>query len=450
MVYRNFRFNCLWRILLIVAAIYFLFYVHFSVRWYVTTFIVLCFLIYLIYDLFYFVDTTNRDMTLFLYAIKSSDFSQTFKGAGLSSSFMDLKTAYNEVLAEFHKTRAEKEEHYRYLQTVVQHVGIGLVAFFASGDVELINNSAKRILNITSLKKIQGLENISKTLVEKLIDIRTGERALIKIEQGNELQQLSIYATEFKLRNQNIKLVSIQNIQSELEEKEMEAWQNLIRVLTHEIMNSVTPISSLASTISTLISTGEIQEDHLILSADSRSDITEALQTIEKRSEGLLHFVDSYRNLTRIPKPNFKIVPVKTLFDQVQMLMQNKLKENNIDLIVVLNPEDLELTCDPELISQILINIVLNAIQAFDNQPQPKITMEAYADDRSRVVIKITDNGPGILPEVIAKIFIPFFTTKRSGSGIGLSLSRQIMRMHRGTICAQSEPNVYTTFTLRF
>ncbi len=447
MVYKNFRLHCVIRVILLGATIYLFFYLLLQTALYATIVIVASVIVYQIYALIHFVEKTNRDLTRFLEAIKHTDFSQTFSGTGLGSSFEPLKKVFNEVIEQFRRARSEKEEHFRYLQTVVQHVGIGLIAFTQDGEVGLINTAAKRLLRVAHLKNIKTLESLSKKLVTTLLEMESGGKALIKIDDKTEFLHLAVYATEFKLREQQFTLVSIQNIQSELEEKEMEAWQNLIRVLTHEIMNSVTPISSLASTVNELLekpkSRSEITPEYI-------SDMRGAVLTIQKRSEGLLHFVDAYRSLTRIPRPNFKIFHVTELFSGVEQLLRASFKEKTIGLNVHIAPESLELTADPEMIEQVLINLLLNAIQALHGKSDAKIELTSRLDERGRVIIQVADNGPGIIPEVLDKIFIPFFTTKPEGSGIGLSLSRQIMRLHRGTITARSEPNVATIFTLRF
>ncbi len=447
MVYKNFRLHCVIRVILLGATIYLFFYLLLQTALYATIVIVASVIVYQIYALIHFVEKTNRDLTRFLEAIKHTDFSQTFSGTGLGSSFEPLKKVFNEVIEQFRRARSEKEEHFRYLQTVVQHVGIGLIAFTQDGEIGLINTAAKRLLRVAHLKNIKTLESLSKKLVTTLLEMESGGKALIKIDDKTEFLHLAVYATEFKLREQQFTLVSIQNIQSELEEKEMEAWQNLIRVLTHEIMNSVTPISSLASTVNELLekpkSRSEITPEYI-------SDMRGAVLTIQKRSEGLLHFVDAYRSLTRIPRPNFKIFHVAELFTGVEQLLRASFKEKTIGLNVRIEPESLELTADPEMIEQVLINLLLNAIQALHGKSDAKIELTSRLDERGRVIIQVTDNGPGIIPEVLDKIFIPFFTTKPEGSGIGLSLSRQIMRLHRGTITARSEPNVATIFTLRF
>jgi len=244
-------------------------------------------------------------------------------------------------------------------------------------------------------------------------------------------------------------LVSIQNIQSELEEKEMEAWQNLIRVLTHEIMNSITPISSLAST------TADLLPDIRDTAADARhdeivDDIHSAIKTIQKRSNGLLQFVDNYRKLTRIPKPNFEIIGVAELIQRVTDLSRKQMENYHIELEIEIEPESLEITADPVLIEQVLINLCKNAIEAVRETDHAQIRVRSQLDARGHVNIHVQDNGPGIKPEVLDKIFIPFFTTKQNGSGIGLSLSRQIMRLHGASIGVKSNAQEGTKFTLRF
>jgi len=418
-------------------------------RLYATIFIIGLTICYQIYALIYYVEKTNRDLNRFLLTIKHEDFSQTFSGLGLGSSFDDLKKAFNEIIQKFHRTRAEKEEHFRYLQTIVQHVGIGLIAFQSNGKVELFNTAAKRLLKLPCLKNIRDLNKISKSLMNSLLKMKTGQKALIKIHDTNEQLNLAISATEFRMREQNFTLVSMQNIQSELEEKELEAWQQLIRVLTHEIMNSVTPIASLAATVNETINFDD-QTSQPELNEESKRDIEGALKTIQKRSEGLLHFVGAYRGLTRIPTPEFTIFPVLDLLERVDQLMQTELSEKKTQCQIEVIPKNLELTADSKLVEQILINIFKNAIQAIDGKPNGKIDLTSKIDDRGHIIIQVADNGPGIPKDVADNIFIPFFTTKEEGSGVGLSLSRQIMRLHHGSISMQSKPNKITVFTLRF
>jgi len=451
MVFNRFRINCIIRVILIGATSWLFFYLLFRTNLYTALFILGVLILYQVYALIYYVEKTNRDLARFFQSIKYEDFSQTFKVEGYGSSFDSLKSAFSEVMNAFRRTRAEKEEHFRYLQTVVQHIGIGLIAFQPDGEVELINTAAKRLLNVASLKNIKSLESLSKPLVEALLRLRSRDSALVKVEDVNEVLHLALYATEFKLRAQKFSLVSIQNIHSELEEKEMEAWQKLIRVLTHEIMNSITPIASLTSTISNLIREAYVKKKKpKKLDSEVLQDIQQALQTIQKRSQGLLHFVDAYRNLTLIPKPNFQIFPIQELFNRIRKLMQVNIEKNSIRFKVSVDPETLELTADPELVEQVLINLMLNAFQAIEGRKDAQIELKALLDGRGRIVIQVADNGPGIPKENIEKVFVPFFSTKEGGSGIGLSLSRQILRLHNASLGVHSEPNVQTVFTLRF
>ena len=255
--------------------------------------------------------------------------------------------------------------------------------------------------------------------------------------------QLAVSATVFRLHEQEYTLVSLQNIHSELEEQELEAWQRLIRLLTHEIMNSITPITSLAATADGLLR-------QVPLSSDGLADAQEAVETIHRRSAGLLHFVEDYRQPTRLPTPHFQILSVREVGGRIEQLMRPQLAQAGIAFHLEIVPESLELTADPEQLEQVLINLLTNALQALQGQQEGRIALRARMDGRGRVVVEVADNGPGIVPEALEKIFIPFFTTKPTGSGIGLSLCQQIMRLHRGTISACSRPGEETVFVLRF
>lgn len=400
----------------------------------------------LLNNIFKQIDRTNKELTRFLQSIRYSDFSQTFSNKKLGKSFDELNEVFNEVLEQFRKTRGEKEEQNRYLQTVLRHVGVGLIAFDTNGKIEFINQAARKLLGINQVTHLNILDQFDKELSLKLLEMKSGERSTIKLYGETDVIQLIIYATEFKMRNSLIKLVSLQNIQSELEEKELEAWQKLIRVLTHEIMNSVTPISSLSSTVNDMLSNGSGQE----LNYEQINDIKSAVNTIHRRSDGLINFVENYRSLTKIPKPNFEIFPIQTLFDRIEKLFINDLNKASIKLNLLVEPSSLELTADQGMIEQILINLIINSTHALKEAKDKEISLSAYMNEKGRVILKVSDNGLGIPEDIQEKIFIPFFSTRSSGSGIGLSLARQIMRSHRGNIRVSSKPNEETTFTLVF
>ena len=439
--YRAFRTRVVLRVALLGVTLWLLFYLiaagvnHPAV---VLVVVLVVLLLYQIYALIHYVDRTNRDLARFLAAIRYADFSQSFVSGGLGSSFDELKTAFNEVLDAFRQARAEKEEQAHYLQTVVQHIGIGLIVFDSAGEVSLINNAAKRLLGVPRLGHIADLDRVNPILTTTLQHLGPQGRDLVCLEEI----QLALHASVFRLSHREHTLVALHDIGPDLDEKEMEAWQNLIRVLTHEIMNSITPIASLAATAN-----GMLQEDDP--DAEATEDIRSAVSTIQRRSEGLLHFVEAYRGLTRVPAPSFEIVSVAGLFARVEQLMRPQFVKSAVELRLQVDPPSLELTADPEQVEQILINLLRNAREATAHRTGAGVDLTAYMA-RDKVVIEVADNGPGIVAEALGKVFIPFFTTKRDGSGIGLSLCRQIMRLHRGAIAVRSEPGVRTVFALRF
>ncbi len=446
MVFKRFDFNIILRTILLCLSVFLIFYLLTYTHLIATIFILALLIIFQIFSLLNFVKKTNREVARFFDAIRYSDFSQSFRSSLKDSSFGELSGAFTGVIEEFKKTRTEKEENFHYLQTIIQHINIGLISFKLNGEVDLINVAAKKLLKINSLRNISELSTFSMSLLESLQNIKPGDKTLIKIASGSELLQLSITAAEFKLKGEHYTLVSLNNIKNELEEKEMEAWQNLIRVLTHEIMNSVTPVISLSSTASGLLE----GKESIQINAEELDDVKVALHTIARRSKGLLHFVDDYRNLTRIPSPNFQSLKVYPLFQRIEKLFEDRLADKKISFSFSVVPSDLEITADPDLIEQVIINLILNSFSAVLKSSSPSIRLESRIDDRGGAVIRVIDNGCGIPEELQEKIFIPFFTTNKEGSGIGLSLSRQIMRLHRGGISVESVPETETTFTLSF
>ncbi len=332
----KFRFKLFIKILLLAIVLAVGFYFFFLYNSYLSLGIMLIISAYVFYNIIHYVDITNRDLSRFLSSIKYSDFSQSFGSLKIGKSFDDLTAAINSVMDEFRKTRNEKEEQYRFLQTVIRHIDIGLLSFDQSGKIEFINHAARKILGITQSKSILTISSLPDEFHKKLINLKPGERAPIKIYTESDIVQLIVYATDFKMRDQFYKLVSIQNIQMELEEKELESWQKLIKVLTHEIMNSVTPISSLASTVNDILCN---QDNDNELDQEQITDIKDAVKTIERRSVGLIDFVESYRNLTKIPKPNFEIISISQLFNRLEKLLKSEIEKNNINFYKRIYPE---------------------------------------------------------------------------------------------------------------
>ncbi len=451
MIYKRFRFLVILRIIVLTISIFLLFYLTDQTKYWVSAFILGTFIIAQIISLILFVERTNRKLAKFLQSIRHSDFVSSFSDKGMGKSFQELSNEFNEVIKQFKKNRAEKEEHFNYLQTVIQHVSIGIIAYRKDGKVDSINTATKRLLRITNLRFINDLHVVKEDLPEIFMKLKAGDKTLVKLFVEDELVQLMIYATEFRMRGEEFVLISLQNIHAELEEKEIESWQKLIRVLTHEIMNSITPISSLASTVQEMLF--ESIEERLKLKAMDEDDVQgvdSALRTIQNRSQGLLNFVEIYRNLTRIPKPNFRYFEISDLFNRAEDLLKPKLEKFNVQLKIRVFPADLKLTADPDLVDQVIINLILNAIDAVKETESPIIDLFSTKKDNGRTIIEVSDNGSGIKPDILDKIFMPFFTSKKTGSGIGLSLSRQIMSLHKGSISVKSKPNEGTTFTLTF
>lgn len=399
-------------------------------------------------ELFHFVSQTNRKLTRFLESVRYSDFISGFASDNkLGKSFKDLNVAFNEVMEAFRKARSEKEEHWQYLNTVVQQVRTGIMSIDDNGNIQLINANARKFMGAQNIKNINELKEINPALYQTIVAVEPGKGSLYK---GTNEVYLTIQATDLRIRGNDVKLITLQNIQPELQKQELEAWQNLTRVLRHEIMNSITPISSLTSTLKDILEYDLTKyDDHYKLKQEGADDLKEGLNTIENRSKGLIKFIDAYREYTSLPTPKIQSIRLKELIEKVALLMRPEIKKHNINFQYECVSEYLTIQADEEMIEQVLINLLKNAVEALTDTQHPHLSLIGRYDESS-IIIEVIDNGAGIIKEAIDKIFVPFFTTKRTGSGIGLSLSRQIMQLHNGTLTVESEPEVRTVFTLRF
>lgn len=449
MVFNNFRLGVLLRVILLglsVSAFVFFLWSEYKL---VTSIIFMVLSILILIEIFRYVERTNRKLTRFLESVKYADFISGFTTDNkLGKSFAELNEAFNEVLEAFRRARSEKEEHWQYLNTVVQHVSTGLLSFDSDGHVELINQRAKQFLNAPQIRNIAELEKSDKVLLTLLKELKPGTNRLYR---PNNHIHLAIHATELRLRGKNYKLVSLQNIQSELQQKEIEAWQNLTKVLRHEIMNSITPIASLTSTLNEILIEDLVHKNDMIeIKEDTIDDLEDGLNTIKNRSTGLIRFVEAYRDYTTIPSPKIKRIPLKELLEHVAQLEKVEIRKANVDFTYQTKPDDLVIYADEELIEMVIINLVKNAIEAVAKTKKPKVKLVGCLDEVEQPIIQVIDNGKGIIPEAIEQIFVPFYTTKKNGSGIGLALSRQIMQLHNGTLTVESELDKKTIFTMRF
>jgi nitrogen fixation/metabolism regulation signal transduction histidine kinase len=406
--------------------------------------------IILIIDLLRYIERSHKDLSNFLLSIRQSDFSTVYPVSGERSQDV-LKQAYQEILKVFQQLRSEKEFNYQYLQTIVEHVNVALFCFDEREEIQLINEAGHTLFGKPYLKNIQSLSHIHPDLPETIRQLLPGKKDLIKVQVNGSLLNLSVQASAFKLQQKYYKLVSFHDIRNELEAQEVESWQKLIRVLTHEIMNSVIPIATLTSVINGLLTESQVPSNNFAqLSEEDASDVRNSLQTIEARSKGLVSFVKAYSSLTQTIKPTFREVQVEELFSRMYILLKPGIDKKGIRFERLFTEPGLRLQADLDLIEQVLINLVMNAIDAVQGREHPTIELTGGKTASNQVIIQVTDNGTGITEEIQQHIFIPFFTTKKQGSGIGLSLCKQIMLLHKGNITVQSEKDKGSTFSLYF
>lgn len=444
-MFKNFKANITARILFLIGLVLALVYCITNTEFYITMFILFVMIILTVVSMVNYVDKTNQDFTAFLMGIKYEDFSATYSGHHKGRTFGAMYDAFNQINEKFLNIKAEKEANHQYMQTIVEHVSVGLLVLDAEGNIFLMNKALQGLLQKPYLVSVESLKNINPLLYDVVEKLKTGDKELLKISINNNLVHLAIEAREFKLRDQSLKLLSFQNIQSELEEQELRAWQKLIRILRHEIMNSITPIVSLTSTIEMMIGDGKQPLDE-----ETMQDIKDGIGAIQKRSEGLMHFTETYRNLTRLPPPNFEIVDARHLIERIYTLFKPLTNKHQITFETQLPTTPVTFDADAELMEQVLINLLKNAIEALKDKDIDKkvIVIAAQKSAAGLVKIDVSDNGIGIPQKVLDQMFVPFYTTKNEGSGIGLNLSRQIVRMHKGRISVQSEEGEGSVFTL--
>lgn len=445
MIFKNFRFQILLRVILLgLLSIAFTWLVEGSK--YVSATIIFSIGIFSLFSLFQFVENTNRKLTRFIESIRYDDFIVGFDADNkLGKSFKELNQAMKDVLEAFRLTRKENEETLQFLDTLVKNLQVGVISFDDTGKIGLINPSAKKLLAVGDITHLRDLSKTDPNLLAHLESIPAGTSTLYR---KNEFVELAIHASHLRIRGRDLMLISLQNIRSELQQNELQAWQNLTRVLRHEIMNSVTPISSLVSTLKEMFEEEAREDNTEPMSKETISDVNEALQAIENRSHALKKFVNAYREFTQIPKPEIRSVPVGPLLSRLHNLLQSELKTANIALCIELGDANLVVQADGELLEMVLINLIKNAIEALRGAGPETIVVRALTSPQHRVVIEVEDHGPGIIPEAVENIFVPFYTTKPTGSGIGLSLSRQIIHLHGGTLAVESLVGVKTVFRI--
>jgi nitrogen fixation/metabolism regulation signal transduction histidine kinase len=400
------------------------------------------------FSLIYFLNTTNHKLVRFLESVRYSDFSSSF-GAdnAMGKSYKEINLAFNEVADAFKKTRAEKEQNLLIISAVLQNIQTGIIQFDAKGEIGIINTMTKKLLLTPQIKHLDDIKKSQPFIYENLIKLEPGKNKLVEV---NSEIKLSINCNVVRMGAKDWKIVSIQNIYTELQQNELEAWQNLTKVLRHEIMNSITPIATLVGSMADILDedSEKVESGYLILE-ESHEDLKLGLKTIENRSRGLVNFINAYRDYTNIPSPKFDDVSAKSLITYVVKLLSQDLSKHGVAINLQLPENDVIIWADEEQLQLILINLIKNARESLVNIESPLITVKLI-EAQKHTYIKVEDNGHGIVAEALERIFIPFFTTKKNGSGIGLSLSRQIMQLHNGKLTVYSKPGELTSFSIQF
>lgn len=392
----------------------------------------------------------NSRIIDYIKTLKSSQLLSKNEGNSGNDSFSQIQESLNDLITLVQKSNYEKELHKQYLNLIVDYIKVGIISYNQKNEIVLINKSAKGFFKKDRLEKLDDFKEKNKDFYDEIIALANRTNKLIKINFNDEINTFTISKSILKIGNEVITNISFQDIRNEIVQSEIESWRRLIKVLRHEILNSITPISTLTDTILSIIQNEDGSDKAANqLNEDDLDDIRESMKSIKSRSNGLFEFVNIYREIDKIPTPKFEIVLISELLNSIKPLFDKIFKENNIDFTIHINDNELFLNADFALIQQVLINLIKNSIEALENTIKPFIKI-FVKKTYNRIHIEIIDNGEGIPLDQINQIFIPLYTTKESGSGIGLYLAQQIIQLHHGTIQAKSNPTIETIFTLSF
>lgn len=404
--------------------------------------------VYMVVDLVRFQKKAQDEVSQFVESIRYRDFSRHFDVRKAPHELKALRRSFNDINNTFKHISRERETQYHYLEKILELVDTGILSYEQeTGETGWINEAFKKLMDVPYLKTIQSLEKREEALYLEIIKLKPGDAKIITITRNQQLVKILVTASALRSDDKIYKLVAFQNVSEALDETESKAWQKLLNVMTHEIMNSVAPISSLADTLKNRLQSPEIKNSPVSSQMD---DLELGIDTIKRRSEGLLKFTESYRSLNKITRLERSKILVRNLFENLNSLMRPTLEKKNIELEIILRDPALAIEADLNLVEQVLINLMVNAIEAVKDGPEPLITLSAEMLSNNKTLLKVIDNGIGMPPELLDKIFIPFFSTRKAGSGIGLSLCKQIMLLHKGNIQVQSTEGAGSAFILQF
>lgn len=450
MISKNLYVQFLVRVLILVLLSLSLGWMIFQKEMYLLSILPVIALIVYTVNLVWFLNVTNRRLFYFFDAIKNEDSTLSFPEKTNNKAIVELNKSLNKVNKQIQLILIENRQQEQYFQALMEHAATGMLTFDKNGFILHSNSFVKRLLSLDVLTHLNQLDKIDHKLFMSIKNIQASEQRLISINNTNGTIQLLIKASSFISDKKELILLSVQDIKNELDEKELDSWRKLIRVMMHEIMNSITPITSLSESLAGYYyNNGKVKLPSEINEKTIATTIR-GLEVIREQGKGLISFVDSYRKLTRLSKPEKKLFSAKNLIENINILSGSFQHAEHIEISFEVKPEELEIFADEKQISQVLINLVKNAFQANAENQVAKVKIISKLGENNRPEIRVVDNGPGIPEDVLEKIFIPFFTTKENGSGIGLSLSRQIMQMHGGSLKVISNPGKLTVAVLSF
>jgi len=410
--------------------------------------IVVPLIVYEVIDLIRFQKKAQDEVSQFVESIHYRDFSRHFDVRKAPNELKPLRKGFNEINSTFKLISRERETQYHYLQKILELVDTGILSYEQeTGETGWMNEAFKNLIGVPYLKTIHSLEKREEKLYGELIKIKPGDAKILTLTRNQQLVKILVTASIVRSDDKIYKLIAFQNVSEALDETESKAWQKLLSVMTHEIMNSVAPISSLADTMKNRLQSPEIKNSPV---SSHLEDLELGIDTIKRRSEGLLKFTESYRSLNKITRLDLSKILVRNMFENLNSLMRPSLEKKNIELEIILRDPTLAIEADHNLVEQVMINLMVNAIEAVKDREHPRITLSGEIQSNNKTILKVADNGLGMPPELLDKIFIPFFSTRKNGSGIGLSLCKQIMLLHKGNIQVQSTEGMGAAFILLF
>ena len=399
--------------------------------------------------LFYYLTRIRQDLLKLVNALRNQDPTLQFKKEAGDPYFNEIHRGFNEIIRNFKLIRLDKEAEHQFFRATVEHIQFGVIAYNANGEVEIVNEAFLELFGIEQITQLNSLSEVSEELPNLFKKLSHKKESLKQVKIAGSLHHLIFLASRFKLQQQEISLISVRDISREIDRNELEAWQKLLRVLRHEILNSITPIKLLATNLSEMLQPEGKMIPLTQLKENEIEDMKMGLDTIHRRATGLSNFLDAYSNLYRVPDLQLENVLVRDLLERVAFLFKEQFSGEEINCSITCDDPELKIEMDERMIEQVLINLIKNSLEAVKEQQEQ--SMQIYAGVRDKLpMIGVKDNGKGIPPDQLESIFIPFYSTKDGGTGIGLSFSQHIMRLHHGQLKVNTSPELGTDFQLVF